>query len=240
MGNNQVKGASLQDNLVQSDKKGKAEDKYNIVEQALANGKSTQIKRATSKKYTKTNRSANDGVAIKLYNGKAEIPPDLKQEASILSQCDHPNIIKLYETTQINKHLSLVLELCTGGALNDRMPYTEKRAATIMRQVCSAVSYLHQKNIVHRDISLLNILFETKEDDSDVKLIDFGCATYLELVPGHTGAFKFLKEKTGQVQTMAPEVIKCKYGPKCDVWSIGVTTKMLLDNGEAPFKGNSV
>jgi calcium-dependent protein kinase len=228
---------SLSDNLVRDEKR-QIKDTYDVVEQALGKGTSTQIKQATSKKYSKTTRSS--GVAIKLYDGKSELPLDLKQEAKILSQCDHPNIVRLYELAKNQKQMSLVMELCTGGSVMDRMPYTEKKASHIMRQVTSAIAYLHNKNIVHRDIELTNILFETKDEDSDVKLIDFGCATQLELVPGHPGAFKFLKERTGSVHVMAPEVLKGRYGPKADIWSLGVCAYMLLNNGQHPFKGASV
>lgn len=227
----------MHENLVK-DTRGKIEDSYNVVEQALASGSSTQIKKATMKKYTKTERTS--GVAIKLYDGKAEIEPDLKKEAEILAQCDHLNIIKLYEIAKVGKRTSLVLELCTGGRLLERMPFTEAQASHIMRQLCSAVAYLHSKNIIHRDIECSNILYATEAKDSDIKLIDFGCATELDLIPNKPGAFKFLKEKTGSLHIMAPEVIKQRYGPKADVWSLGIVAYMLLHNGEHPFKGTSV
>ena len=240
MGNKQSgqlqKDESLHGNLIQT--KNKLEDEYNVVEEALASGTATQIKQATMKKYTKTQRTS--GVAIKLYDGKAEIPPDLKKEALILGRCDHPNIVKLFEVATINKRQSLVLELCTGGRLLDRLPFTEAQASHVMRQLCSAVSYLHKHNVVHRDIECANILYTTKADDADIKLIDFGCATELDLVPGKPGAFKFLNEKTGSLHIMAPEVIRKRYGPKADVWSIGIVAYMLLSNGKHPFTGSTV
>ena len=97
---------------------------------------------ASSKKFTKTEQ--NTGVAIKLYNGKSKSAQDLKTEAMILSQCDHPNIVKLFEVTKVSGHMSLVLELCDGGSVLDRLPYTDSQASSIMRQVCSAVSYMHR------------------------------------------------------------------------------------------------
>ena len=142
------KRSSLHDNMIRVDGKNRKslQDKYDVVEQALGSGTSTQIRQVTLKKYTKTSRTDNNdntnAVAIKLYDGKSTIPPDLKLEASILSQCDHPSIVRLYETTKVNKRLSLVMELCTGGKLSERMPYTENRVAQIIKQVCSAVTYL--------------------------------------------------------------------------------------------------
>lgn len=84
------------------------------------------------------------------------------------------------------------------------------------------------------------MLYETTDEYSDVKLVDFGSATFLEMVPNHPGAFKFLKERTGTVHIMAPEVIKGRYGPKADVWSLGVMAFMLLNGGAHPFKGKTV
>ena len=135
--------------------------------------------------------------------------------------------------------MSLVLELCDGGSVLDRLPYKEAQAAKIVKQVCSAVSYMHGKNIVHRDIECSNIMFSTTKEDSEVKLVDFGSACELETVPNHPGAYKFLREKTGSLTSMAPEVIRGKYGPKADIWSIGVVAFTLLNNGEGPFKGST-
>ena len=92
---------------------------------------------------------------------------------------------------------------------------------------------------MHRDIECSNILYANSSEDSEVKIVDFGSACELEMVPGHEGAFKFLKQKTGSVYVMAPEVVRGKYGPKADVWSLGVVTYMLLCNGRQPIKGDT-
>lgn len=175
---------TLQKNVVQQTNN--LEDTYDISKEQLGEGSSTNIKQGTLKQYTKTERSA--GVAIKLYNGKAEIQPDLKLEAEILRECDHPNIVKLFEVAKVGKQLSLVMELCSGGPVLDRCPYTEKMASRVIRQVCSAVAYLHSKQIVHRDVECSNIMFATDDKNSDIKLVDFGSATFLDMVPGHKGA----------------------------------------------------
>jgi serine/threonine protein kinase len=174
---------SLQVNLVPQTNK--LEDTYNVSDRSLGEGTSTSIKQGTLKKYTKTERTG--GVAIKLYDGKNEIQPDLKLEAEILRECDHPHIVKLYEVARVGKQLSLVLELCNGGSISDRKPYTEKQASHVVRQICSAIAYLHSKSIVHRDIESSNILYATPEK-SDVKLVDFGSAAFLDLIPNKPGA----------------------------------------------------
>lgn len=71
-------------------------------------------------------------------------------EVEILKQLDHPNIVKAIETYDYNGRLYLVLELCSGGDLYTRDPYTEEQAAKIVADLLSAVSYLHEHNIVHR------------------------------------------------------------------------------------------
>lgn len=131
---------SLHDNLIAED--AKLGEKYEVDGKDLGAGKDTQIKRGQLKKFTKSEQFT--GVAIKLYDGKASSAQDLKTEAMILSQCDHPNIVKLFEVTKVNGRMSLVLELCDGGSVLDRLPYKEEQASSIMRQVCSAVSYMHR------------------------------------------------------------------------------------------------
>jgi serine/threonine protein kinase len=234
MGNKQ--SGTLRTNLI-ADKERKVEDAYHIADTSLGKGKST-VKHATSKKYIKAERTS--GVAIKLYDGKAGNLPDFKTEAQILGQLDHPNIVRLFEVAKMGTGISLVLELCTGGPVLDRGPFEESQASHIMRQLMSAVSYMHSRHIVHRDIECANIMYRTEDEDSDIKLIGFGSATELVLVPNHPGAYKFLKEKSGSLHIMAPEVIRQRYGPKADVWSCGIVAYTLLNNGNHPFKGASV
>jgi calcium-dependent protein kinase len=129
------------------------------------------------------------------------------------------------------------MELCTGGSVLDRMPYKdEKQVVKILHQLISAVCYLHQQqHVAHRDIEPSNILYETEDEDSDIKLIDFGCATQLE--PSDKGGYKFLTEKTGTLHIMAPEVLKGKYSPQADMWSVGVVAYTLFQDGKKPFDG---
>lgn len=230
-----LKMEALQANLVKS--KQSHGEEYCLTG-SLGKGTVAGFKKAHSKKFMKTEQ--NTGVAIKLFDGQSfQKSSDFKTEAKILGRCDHPNIVNLFEITKVNNKLSLVLELCDGGSVLERLPYKEHQVSKIVRQVCSAVSYMHGKNIVHRDIECSNIMYSTLSEDSEVKLVDFGSACELEMIPNHPGAYKFLTEKTGSLSVMAPEVIRGKYGPKADVWSIGVMTYTLLNNGEAPFKGAS-
>ena len=96
--------------------------------------------------------------AMKEINLSMVEPNDLiplKNEVKILQSLDHENIIKVYETfTFRDRRMAIVMELCTGGDLYARLPYTEPQAATIAKQILGAVSYLHDHQIAHRDLKL--------------------------------------------------------------------------------------
>ena len=96
-------------------------------------------------------------------------------EKNILNELDHPNIIKLYEVHETTQYHYLVMELCNGGGLSEclefykkkyKKPFPEEVVQYLMKQIVSAINYLHKKNILHRDIKLDNILlnFDNEED----------------------------------------------------------------------------
>lgn len=100
-----------------------------------------------------------------------------------------------------------------------------------MRQVINAVLYCHLNGIVHRDIKADNILFVRQDINSPIKLIDFGISVKFEKDTK-------LKDKTGTVLYIAPEVISGSYDEKCDIWSCGVLLYILFC-GTPPFNGSS-
>lgn len=94
---------------------------------------------------------------------------------AIMMSLDHPNITKLYEVYDQKTHYIMVLELCEGGELFDRIvnrSIKEGEARIIVDQLLNALNYLHGRGIVHRDIKPENILFE--KTTKLVKIIDFG------------------------------------------------------------------
>lgn len=101
----------------------------------------------------------------------------LRYEIDILKNLDHPNILRLFEVFEDKQQIYLVTEICDGGELFDeiinRGKFEEKDAAPIMKQLLSAISYCHKKNVCHRDLKPENILLDAK-DKGTIKLIDFG------------------------------------------------------------------
>lgn len=170
-------------------------------------------------------------VAVKVVSKKglktAEDKAFMQSELKIHSECDHPNIIKLYEYFSDKKSFYLVLELMAGGELFDRIfdkenpvKYTEKKAATVVRNITEALLYLHEKNIVHRDIKPENLLLPTKEDDTNVKLCDLGIAA---------DCSESLNEPYGTLLYIAPEIIQqIPYKQEVDLWSLGVILFSML------------
>lgn len=104
-------------------------------------------------------------------------------EIDIMRQLDHPNIVRLFEVFQDEKRFYLVTELCNGGELFDeitkRSHFSEQDAATIIKQVLSAVGYCHSKSICHRDLKPENILLDSSSKQNAgnmIKVIDFGAS----------------------------------------------------------------
>ncbi len=141
----------------------------------------------------------------------------------------------MYEFFEDEKRYYLVTEICKGGELFDevlqRGKFSERDAAVLLKQVLSCVNYCHKNNIVHRDLKPENILLEQNKEFDQIKIIDFG--TSLVYDPS-----KPLDEKLGTPYYIAPEVLNKSYNSKCDIWSVGVITYILL-SGQPPFNGES-
>lgn len=159
------------------------------------------------------------------------------KEIEILSNLDHPNVMKIYEYFVDEINYYVMSELATGGELYEqlykRKSYTEADTAIIMEQLFSAVSYIHSKDIVHRDIKPENILLESSDITKEpfIKLIDFGTANFVK-------DNEILTLKVGTPYYTAPEVLKRSYNKQCDVWSLGIIMYFLL-SGSPPFDGFS-
>lgn len=158
----------------------------------------------------------------------------LSRELTILKTTDHPNIIKIYEVFEDDKFIHIVMECCGGGELYDRLAkkgrFSERESANLMFKMFYAINHLHSCNVAHRDLKPENCLFESNREDAEVKLVDFGLASRF-LGPS-------LKTMVGTPSYVAPEVLGGKYGPECDVWSLGVILYTMLA-GYQPFRGDN-
>merc|ERR1719238_1312310 len=117
------------------------------------------------------------------------------------------------------------MECCSGGELYTRLAqcktYSEKDAADAARHMLRAVAYLHKHNVVHCDLKLENFLYESNDENANLKLIDFGFSqTWLKQRP--------MSSSQGTVCYTAPEVLAGSYTEKCDIWSLGVTLFLML------------
>ncbi len=179
----------------------------------------------------------NELVAIKIIPKISFLKnDDLKKEVEILKELDHPNIIKIFEFYDNDSDFYIVQELCNGGDLfskiKDEGGQPEITTGIIIFQILSAVYYLHQRNIMHRDLKLENILIENTKYSNNiyVKVIDFGTAKFCTKDKE--------KEITGTPFYIAPEVLNGNYSEKCDSWSIGVILYAVL-SGKLPFGGSN-
>lgn len=159
----------------------------------------------------------------------------LMREVEIISSLKHPNIVRFYETYHDEQYFHIVMELCTGNEVFEQIVHygkiSELTVSKIIFKVLHAIAYCHSKGITHRDIKPENILLEHNGPEAEVKLIDFGLSRkYSYDQKMHT--------ILGTPFYIAPEVLKGEYDEKCDVWSIGAITYIML-SGSPPFNGKS-
>ncbi|XP_022092767.1 uncharacterized protein LOC110980418 isoform X2 [Acanthaster planci] len=152
-------------------------------------------------------------------------------EIAMLLRFSHPNIVKVLDFTQNEDFFQMIMEKHGSGIdlfeFIDRQPILDEALASYMfRQVVSAVSYLHDNSILHRDIKDENLILDER---FHIKLIDFGSAAYMK--PG-----KLFGTFCGTLEYCSPEVLLGnKYkGPELELWAIGVTLYTLIFQ-ENPF-----
>ncbi|XP_022371737.1 hormonally up-regulated neu tumor-associated kinase [Enhydra lutris kenyoni] len=176
-------------------------------------------------------------VAIKVIDKKRAkkdtyVTKNLRREGQIQQMIRHPNITQLLDILETENSYYLVMELCPGGNLMHKI-YEKKRleeseARRYIRQLISAVEHLHRAGVVHRDLKIENLLLD---EDNNIKLIDFGLSNCAGIL-GHSDPFS---TQCGSPAYAAPELLaRKKYGPKIDVWSIGVNMYAML-TGTLPF-----
>ncbi|XP_010072930.1 PREDICTED: hormonally up-regulated neu tumor-associated kinase [Pterocles gutturalis] len=176
-------------------------------------------------------------VAVKVIDKKRAkkdtyVTKNLRREGQIQQMIRHPNIAQLLDILETENSYYLVMELCPGGNLMHKI-YEKKRleeheARKYIRQLMLAVEHLHRAGVVHRDLKIENLLLD---EDNNIKLIDFGLSNCAGIL-GYSDPFS---TQCGSPAYAAPELLaRKKYGPKIDVWSIGVNMYAML-TGTLPF-----
>jgi len=172
-------------------------------------------------------------------------PGGLAREIMLLREMKHRSIVQLEDVYEDADYVHIVTDLCKGGELFDKIIekssnsddgakcFAENEAARIIHEVLTAVSYMHKHSIVHRDIKPENILFETTDEDSPIKIIDFGLARK------HFGVLEPpMTTIVGTPYYISPEILRKNYDKSCDLWSVGVVAYILLC-GYPPFNGTN-
>jgi serine/threonine protein kinase len=187
-------------------------------------------------------KRTNQDLSVKIIDkrqGNQGLIKKMKEEISILRKLDHENIVKFYGHMETSNQFLIKMEYIKYGTLSQWMKkhkkISEEEASLVLRQVLSAVAYLHNNQICHRDIKPENIMLSKENDLNSIKIIDFGLSA-------QNFDSLYNSDYCGTYIYMAPEEIERKsYYLSVDIWSIGILMYMLLNKGEHPFykKGDS-
>eukprot|EP01025_Chloroclados_australasicus_P049366 TRINITY_DN5618_c1_g1_i1.p1 TRINITY_DN5618_c1_g1~~TRINITY_DN5618_c1_g1_i1.p1 ORF type:complete len:498 (-),score=89.57 TRINITY_DN5618_c1_g1_i1:1369-2862(-) len=161
---------------------------------------------------------------------------DVRREVQIMHHLKgHPNIVTLVDSFEDKHDVHLIMELCSGGELFDRIVsqghYSEKSAAEMIRTIISAVAHCHDMNVFHRDLKPENFLLSDESSNAVLKATDFGLSVFFK-------EDQKFHDVVGSAYYVAPEVLRRNYGYEADLWSCGVMLYILL-SGVPPFWGES-
>nr|XP_043626550.1 calcium-dependent protein kinase 26-like [Erigeron canadensis] len=157
---------------------------------------------------------------------------DVRREIQIMHHlAGHKNIVTIKGAYEDLLYVHIVMELCNGGELFDRIiergQYSERKAAELTKIIVGVVEACHSLGVMHRDLKPENFLLINKDDDFSLKAIDFGLSVFFK--PGQV-----FTDVVGSPYYVAPEVLLKHYGPEADVWTAGVILYILL-SGVPPF-----
>ena len=169
-------------------------------------------------------------------SSQQQIEDSKLEEARIIKDVCHPNIVGVYDVIIDRDFLYIVLEYAAGGDLFTRINNTtrqewgEEKAQFYFTQAALATSHLHSLGITHRDIKLQNMLLMDNRPFTQLKLSDFGLSKVLN------DELSYMKTLVGTPHFLAPELIRslvnktqdCHYHSKVDLWALGVVLFMLL------------
>jgi len=170
--------------------------------------------------------------AVKIFAIEDKADERVLHEVTIMNHLHHGNLVAVVDFFEEDDFYYIVMELMVGGDVFDRIidlqNYTEKDARDLVKILLVAVDYMHKRGVVHRDIKPQNIFLESEDNNSAIKIGDFGSATRF-----HTP--KSLSSRKGTPSYVAPEILKEQpYDQSCDMWSVGVVIYVMLC-GYTPF-----
>jgi len=214
----------------------KINDKYVLLELVGEGGMSVVFKAA--------DLSEKKEVAIKFLkvariSSYLEERIRLKKEVEIISKFIHPSILKIFAFGETEGIPYIVMEFSQDKSLYDLLTdgkvFGIKESVMLVRQISEALSYVHSKGIIHKDLKPGNIL--VNKDNAAIKLLDFGLASVIELTQINNE-----EEISGTFGYMSPEaagIINKPISEKSDLYSLGIIFYRLLTQ-ELPFKGNKI
>ena len=177
-------------------------------------------------------RDSNEKRAVKIlkkYKDFDNKTTEFMSEIQMLKSLDHPNIVKIFEYFKDSRRIYVVMEYCSGGEVFEEILknklLSEVNSAKIMQQIFSVFYYLHEKNIIYRNLRPENILLEENDNTLSIKLINFENAVTTN---------GFISGISSPQYFCAPEMITGEYSCKADVYSAGVILSILL-SGQPPY-----
>ncbi|CAE7940912.1 Camk1, partial [Symbiodinium sp. KB8] len=204
--------------------------------------------------YLARHRVTGEQCAIKMIRKRklqqsAYTMEEVEAESRLMVNLKHPYLARLQSSWHDRDHIYLVMvrpgpDLYTGGELFARIVegkgvYPEPQAKLITLRLLLAIQYLHEHNIAHRDLKPENVMIASTDDDTDVRIVDFGGAKQLR----GSGYRSYV----GSHQYMAPEVVgrkgsvlkRGRYDQGCDMWSLGIIVYVII-SAYTPFTGDAV
>jgi tetratricopeptide (TPR) repeat protein len=174
------------------------------------------------------------------YNNDEKYKKRFKNEAAVIDQLQHPNIVKVMERGEHDGTLYIAMELLEGQTLADKLEKETrlplKTALSIMIQMASAIVEIHKRGIIHRDLKPENIMvIESLDNEMQIKILDFGLARTQNLTRLTRSGMIM-----GTIFYVSPEQLThSKVLSAGDVYSLGVIYYQLL-TGKKPFRGDTV
>lgn len=216
----------------------RVQDLYILDAKPLGRGSYGEVVGGTHR-VTRARRAIKSVAKANLQRHVKNVSGFVRREVEVLRRLDHPNIVRLYEAFEDEENIHLVLELCEGGDLLERVTVARERlpeaeAAALLTQMLGALQHLYLRGVVHRDVKPENFLFIRREPDREplppktpMRLIDFGLSRRLSGEMGMT-----ITPKIGTAEYMAPEAfagrVSFALADRADMWSVGVVLHVMF------------